>query len=106
MTPALPPPEVSAYWPPSAPMTATLLSLRGLSGSTRPAFCSSTVPASATSRPVCACAGVVTVSVSDPVGGLANRLNRNISVRIRDTMPFSTDSGTCPACTAALSGAP
>jgi hypothetical protein len=49
----------------------------------------STVPASATCWPTAACPGVVTTVVSDPVGGWSNRPNRNISVRIRDTMPFS-----------------
>jgi hypothetical protein len=106
ITPALPPPDVMAYLPPSDPMTAMLGSRRGCSGSTPPSFLSSTVPASETSRPACAWPGVVTVAVSDPDGGRSNRPKRNISVRIRATMPSSVAVGTCPACTAALSGAP
>ena len=71
-----------------------------------PLFFSSTVPASATAAEVAWCAGVVTVALVVPVGGLLNSLNRNSSVRMRDTMPFSVAMLTWPACTAACSAGP
>ncbi len=61
-----------------------------------PSFFSSTVPASATAVDTSWCAGVVTTLLVVPVGGLLNRLNRNISRRIRLTMSFSTDTGIVP----------
>ena len=42
------------------------------------------------------CAGVVTVSVGVPVRGWLNRLNRNISVKTRCTIVFSTLIGMVP----------
>jgi hypothetical protein len=61
---------------------------------------------SATSVPTAWCAGVVTVAEVEPVGGLAIRLKRNISVRIDWTMVLSTDRGMVPFCTAVCSGDP
>ena len=63
-------------------MTAIVPPCEAASGRTPPAFFSSVVPASATWVATATCAGVVTVSVGEPVRGWLNRLNRNISVRL------------------------
>jgi hypothetical protein len=72
-------------------MTAIVPPCEAASGRTPPAFFSSVVPASATWVATATCAGVVTVSVGEPVRGWLNRLNRNISVRIgRTRAPVTT----------------
>ena len=90
----------------AGPITATDPPPAAFSGSVPPLFFSSTVPASATAAEVAWWAGVVTVALVVPVGGLLNSLNRNSSVRMRDTMPFSVAMLTWPACTAACSAGP
>ena len=52
------------------------------------------------------CAGVVTVAEVVPVRGWLNRLNRNISVKTRCTIVFSTLTGMVPFCTAVCSAVP
>ena len=76
------------------------------SGNTPPSFLSSVVPASATLVVTATCAGVVTVSVGVPVRGWLNRLNRNISVKTRCTIVFSTLTGMVPFWMAVCSAVP
>ena len=76
------------------------------SGSTPPSFLSSVVPASATSVASATCAGVVTVSVGEPVRGWLNRLNRNIWMKTRCTIVFSTLIGMVPFWMAVCSAVP
>ncbi len=90
----------------AGPITATDPPPAAFRGSVPPLFFSSTVPASATAAEVAWCAGVVTVALVVPVGGLLNSLKRNSSVRMRDTIPFSVAMLTWPACTAACSAGP
>ena len=106
VTYALPPPVSTGSAEAAGPITATLPPPSAASGSVPPLFFSSTVPSCATSADTAWWAGVVTVELVVPVGGLLKSLNRNISVRIRDTIWFSVAVLTSPACTAACRAAP
>ena len=48
----------------------------------------------------------MTTPLVDPVGGWSNRLNRNISVRTRWTIVFSTLTGMCPLLMSVCSALP
>ena len=61
-----------------------------------PEFFSSVVPASATCVASATCAGVVTVSVGEPVRGWLNRLNRNIWVKTFCTIVLIALTGIVP----------
>ena len=87
-------------------MTAIVPPCEAASGRTPPAFFSNVVPASATWVATATCAGVVTVSVGEPVRGWLNRLNRNISVRIGCTIVFSALFGIVPFSTSVCSAVP
>ena len=58
------------------------------------------MPVSATWSDSATWAGVVTFALVEPVRGLLSRLNRNISVRIRDTIVFTTVREIVPSLTA------
>ena len=60
-------------------------------------FCSSTVPRSATFSAKALSAGLPAGLERFPVGGLLNRSNWNISVRIRRTASVIVEDCTCPA---------
>jgi hypothetical protein len=106
VTYALPPPVYCGCAEAAGPITATEPPPDDFSGSVPRPFFSSTVPASATAADTAWCAGVVTVALVDPVGGLLKSLNRNISVRMRVTIWFSVAMLTWPASTAASSAGP
>ena len=105
VTPALPPPADMGLVVPSAPMTA-IEEVPEPSGSVPPSFFSRTVPCSAAVRARSACAWSVTTVFELPVGGWLKNPKRNISVRIRLTMPFSVAMDTWPSSTAACSAGP
>ena len=106
VTYALPPPVSTGEGEAAVPITATVPAPFAASGRVPPVFFSSTVPASATAVETAWCAGVVTTAPVDPVGGLLNSLNWNISVRMRLTMSLSVAMETWPSCTADSSAGP
>ena len=103
---ALPPPVSVGAAEAAGPITATVPAPVAASGRVPPEFFSSTVPASATEVETAWWAAVVTVALVDPVGGLLNSLNLNISVRMRLTMPLRVAIETWPSCTADSSAGP
>src|ERR1035438_4252656 len=106
VTRALPPPVYIGEADAAGPITATEPPPDALRGSVAPLFFSSTVPASATAAETAWCAGVVTVAVREPAGGLLNSLKRNSSVRIRVTISLRVERATWPELTAASSAGP
>ena len=105
LTEALPPPAVCGLVDASAPMTAIEES-EDPSGSTLPLFFSRTVPSSATCSASFWSAVLVAVSSGDPVAGLSNRPNANISVSTSDAIEFSVAADTEPDDTALASALP
>src|SRR5262249_40688930 len=99
VTNALPPPVSLVAAEAAGPITATVPPWLADSGRV-PLFFSSTVPSSATWVATAWCALLVTLSWVLPVGGLLNKWNRNISVRIRAHMPSTTDLAMWPCRTA------
>ena len=106
VTYALPPPVSVGMADAAGPITAIVPPPLARTGRVLRLFLSSTVPASATVVETAWFAGVVTVAVVEPVGGLLNSLKRNISVRIRLTMSSRVPMLTWPSCTAAWSAGP
>ena len=75
-------------------------------GSTLPLFFSSTVPSSAICSASFWSAVLVAVSAGDPVAGLSNRPNANISLSTPDVIEFSVAADTEPDDTALASALP
>jgi hypothetical protein len=105
LTCALPPPAVIAFCPAASPMTA-IDRTDDATGSTGPAFLSSTLPCWATWVATAVCASEVTGVVMSPVGGVSNSPAANIAVRIRRTWVSMVAVVTWPAFTALVSAVP